>query len=240
MSQNTKRLASLIGKRNAVWCPSRRFGVANIYSYNTTTIRSSSSQSSNKDASNGSSGLKSKLKADGLTLSHFIAKSSGVDLDHRVSSGGAVSTANQDGPPNIIPAPADIGDEFNDIDMMVTDAMSCSTHPGGEKSNSLDQLKHQFLLHNEEAPTVKFHIKTYGCQMNVNDTDIVRSILLNHNNKQEEEADDNSPNLRFIETNDEIQADLLLTNTCAIRENAEQKVWNSCLLYNYLFATRNV
>jgi MiaB/RimO family radical SAM methylthiotransferase len=35
-----------------------------------------------------------------------------------------------------------------------------------------------------------------------------------------------NPQTRFIETHDEIQADVLLTNTCAIRENAEQKVWN--------------
>ena len=203
MLQHTKRLASLIGKGN-VSSPSHRFGVAGVFFH--------------------SSGIKSKLKDDGLTLSHFISKSSGVDINDR-HSGGA-STVNQDGSPDIIPAAADIGDEFNDIDMMVTDAMSCSTRPGGEKSNSLDELKHPFLLHDEEVPTVKFHIKTYGCQMNVNDTDIVRSILLSHNNQQEGEADENSPNLRFIETNDEIQADLLLTNTCAIRENAEQKVWN--------------
>jgi hypothetical protein len=32
--------------------------------------------------------------------------------------------------------------------------------------------------------------------------------------------------LKFVETNDEIDADVLLTNTCAIRENAEQKVWH--------------
>ena len=31
---------------------------------------------------------------------------------------------------------------------------------------------------------------------------------------------------KFIKTNDEIQADILLTNTCAICENAENKVWN--------------
>ena len=55
-----------------------------------------------------------------------------------------------------------------------------------------------------------FHIKTYGCQMNVNDTDIVRSILLNDG---------------FQETLDENKARIWLTNTCAIREKAESKVW---------------
>jgi MiaB/RimO family radical SAM methylthiotransferase len=55
-----------------------------------------------------------------------------------------------------------------------------------------------------------FHIHTYGCQMNVNDSDIVRAILLEHG---------------FQPAADEASADILLTNTCAIREKAEQKVW---------------
>ncbi|OEU17779.1 hypothetical protein FRACYDRAFT_184876 [Fragilariopsis cylindrus CCMP1102] len=62
---------------------------------------------------------------------------------------------------------------------------------------------------------MKFHLKTYGCQMNVSDSDIVRSILL---------ADDNNNNDKI-----EMDADILLTNTCAIRENAESKVWNRLL-----------
>jgi MiaB/RimO family radical SAM methylthiotransferase len=55
-----------------------------------------------------------------------------------------------------------------------------------------------------------FHIKTYGCQMNVNDSDIVRAILLEHG---------------YQPAADEASADIWLTNTCAIREKAEQKVW---------------
>jgi MiaB/RimO family radical SAM methylthiotransferase len=62
----------------------------------------------------------------------------------------------------------------------------------------------------QQQPHV-FHIRTYGCQMNVNDTDIVRSLLLEAGMK---------------ETDEETEADLLLTNTCAIREGAEAKVWN--------------
>jgi MiaB/RimO family radical SAM methylthiotransferase len=65
------------------------------------------------------------------------------------------------------------------------------------------------VKHNGE-PHV-FHIRTYGCQMNVNDTDIVRSLLLEAGMR---------------ETDQETEADLLLTNTCAIREGAEAKVWN--------------
>ncbi|RHY80002.1 hypothetical protein DYB26_014388, partial [Aphanomyces astaci] len=48
-----------------------------------------------------------------------------------------------------------------------------------------------------------FHIETYGCQMNSSDSEIVRAILLKH-------GDD---------------ADVVLLNTCAIRENAESKIW---------------
>lgn len=62
---------------------------------------------------------------------------------------------------------------------------------------------------------LKFHLKTYGCQMNVSDSDIVRSILLSYDEK-----------IKFEETHDEMDADVLLTNTCAIRENAESKVWH--------------
>jgi len=59
--------------------------------------------------------------------------------------------------------------------------------------------------------TTSFHIKTYGCQMNVSDSDIVRALLLKAG---------------FRETLSEADAIVLLTNTCAIRENAERKVWN--------------
>ena len=137
-----------------------------------------------------------------------------------------------------------LGDEFDDeeTDYMVTEAMS-------SKNAALDRLGHQMISSDDESEeeeelhTLRFHVKTYGCQMNVNDTDIVRSILLNHHTGQTttsigggkegnnnpaaatEEVSEKIP-LKFIEVNDEIQADVLLTNTCAIRENAEQKVWH--------------
>jgi MiaB/RimO family radical SAM methylthiotransferase len=58
---------------------------------------------------------------------------------------------------------------------------------------------------------LRFHIETYGCQMNLSDSEIVRSIL--------EKAG-------YANSNDIAQADIILTNTCAVRENAEDKVWN--------------
>ncbi len=53
------------------------------------------------------------------------------------------------------------------------------------------------------------YIETYGCQMNVSDSEIVASVLRKHG---------------FGLTRDADTADVVLLNTCAIRENAEQKV----------------
>ena len=56
----------------------------------------------------------------------------------------------------------------------------------------------------------KLYIETYGCQMNVGDSEIVVSIM------QEE-------GYRYTESLEE--ADIVLINTCSIRDNAEQRIW---------------
>ena len=56
-----------------------------------------------------------------------------------------------------------------------------------------------------------FFIETYGCQMNVSDSEVVRAILL--------EAG-------FREASCLEEAGVVLANTCAIRERAEGKVWD--------------
>ncbi|MDR0907884.1 MAG: tRNA (N6-isopentenyl adenosine(37)-C2)-methylthiotransferase MiaB [Rikenellaceae bacterium] len=55
------------------------------------------------------------------------------------------------------------------------------------------------------------YIETYGCQMNVVDSETVLSIM------QEQ---------GFIHTPDISGADVILLNTCSIRDNAEQRIWN--------------
>jgi tRNA-2-methylthio-N6-dimethylallyladenosine synthase len=57
----------------------------------------------------------------------------------------------------------------------------------------------------------KFYIETYGCQMNVADSEVVVSILSEHGFKLATDIND---------------ADLILINTCSIRDNAEQRVWS--------------
>lgn len=55
----------------------------------------------------------------------------------------------------------------------------------------------------------KVYIETYGCQMNFADTEIVGALLLNNGYKVVKELD---------------EADYILINTCAIRDNAEQRI----------------
>lgn len=55
------------------------------------------------------------------------------------------------------------------------------------------------------------YFEIYGCQMNVNDADIVWSVLRSHGYRHTDSLDD---------------ADIVLLITCAIRDSAEQKVWN--------------
>ena len=54
------------------------------------------------------------------------------------------------------------------------------------------------------------YIETYGCQMNVNDSEVVLSILKKHGWEHCCELED---------------ATLILANTCSIRDNAEQRIW---------------
>ncbi|KYG34981.1 tRNA (N6-isopentenyl adenosine(37)-C2)-methylthiotransferase MiaB [Alkalihalobacillus trypoxylicola] len=56
----------------------------------------------------------------------------------------------------------------------------------------------------------KFLIRTYGCQMNVHDSENMSGLMLE---------------MGFSETEDHMEADVILLNTCAIRENAENKVF---------------
>lgn len=57
----------------------------------------------------------------------------------------------------------------------------------------------------------KAYIETYGCQMNVSDSEIVLSILKNADYEISEHSH---------------EADVILLNTCAIRENAEEKIYH--------------
>ena len=57
--------------------------------------------------------------------------------------------------------------------------------------------------------TRKAYIETYGCQMNISDTELMHGILAEQG---------------FVATDSPADADVILVNTCAIRDHAEQRV----------------
>ncbi|RZC30391.1 CDK5RAP1-like protein isoform B [Glycine soja] len=63
----------------------------------------------------------------------------------------------------------------------------------------------------EVPPTGRIYHETYGCQMNVNDMEIVLSIMKNAGYGEIVSVPES--------------AEIIFINTCAIRDNAEQKVW---------------
>lgn len=60
------------------------------------------------------------------------------------------------------------------------------------------------------TPSRNVYIETYGCQMNVSDTEVLLSVL---------------HTAGYSQVADPLAADLVLINTCAVRDNAEQRVW---------------
>lgn len=56
----------------------------------------------------------------------------------------------------------------------------------------------------------KLYVETYGCQMNVGDSEILVSIMQNEGYRYTENI---------------AEADVILVNTCSIRDNAEQRIW---------------
>lgn len=62
----------------------------------------------------------------------------------------------------------------------------------------------------------KYYIETYGCQMNVADSEVVASVLADAGYAPSASID---------------EADIILVNTCSIRENAEQRVWGRLDLF---------
>ena len=71
---------------------------------------------------------------------------------------------------------------------------------------------------------IKFTLQTFGCAMNFSDSEIVKAILEKSKMKYEKKTTD---------------ANLILINTCAIRENAEKKIWNLLDKYKNLKKKRS-
>lgn len=86
-----------------------------------------------------------------------------------------------------------------------------------EKIIDANKQGHPLLTEAIEGNKKKLYIESYGCQMNLNDSEIVASIL----------AENDFNTTQYIE-----DADLVLVNTCSIRDKAEQTIRKRLQKYN--------
>ena len=77
---------------------------------------------------------------------------------------------------------------------------------------------------NNEYQGKKYFIRTYGCQMNVHDSEEIAGIL---------------EHLGFEETDSEENTDIVILNTCAVRENAHDKVFGFLGRCKHIKETKN-
>ena len=81
---------------------------------------------------------------------------------------------------------------------------------------------HPFFLPNNDkkcTDTKKVRIETYGCQMNVADSEVVAAMM---------------QLAGYDLTEEDTQAAAVMINTCSIRDNAEQKIYSRLAYWNAL------
>src|ERR1035441_2704222 len=97
-----------------------------------------------------------------------------------------------------------------------------------KRNTDLNQLLEEsrqgevLLLDDEKPQARKLYLESYGCAMNFSDSEIVASIM-------NEDG--------FSTTNNINEADVIFLNTCAIRDNAETRIWTR--LRDFKSAKRN-
>lgn len=75
------------------------------------------------------------------------------------------------------------------------------------------------LEKSDAAPERRLYIETYGCQMNVADSEVVAAVM---------------QTVGYVPAESAEQADAVLLNTCSIRDNAEQKILSRLAYYRSL------
>ena len=81
-----------------------------------------------------------------------------------------------------------------------------------EGDKTIDESRQgEALLVDAPTSSKKLYLESYGCAMNFSDSEIIASIL---------------SEVGYSTTKDEKEADLILVNTCSIREKAEDRVRN--------------
>ena len=91
--------------------------------------------------------------------------------------------------------------------------MKIPNYKDARKRSKEEVLIRNFSLENQYldlGKNKKFFLKTYGCQMNEHDSENIKGML---------------NMMQFTETDEMEEADLILLNTCSIRENAHNKAF---------------
>ncbi|KAK4711813.1 hypothetical protein R3W88_006326 [Solanum pinnatisectum] len=83
--------------------------------------------------------------------------------------------------------------------------------PKATQTVPASDVQQEPVMISDVIPRGRIYHETYGCQMNVNDMEIVLSIMKNAGYTESVEVPEN--------------AEIIFINTCAIRDNAELKVW---------------
>lgn len=92
-----------------------------------------------------------------------------------------------------------------------------------KRNTKINYLYLEYNQKNDLYKGKKFYLRTYGCQMNVHDSEQIRNICTNFG---------------FIETENYLDSDLVILNTCAIRENVHDKVFGLLGRFKHLKETK--
>jgi tRNA-2-methylthio-N6-dimethylallyladenosine synthase len=124
-----------------------------------------------------------------------------------------IMVANQPGPPRAArPSPGVAGEAasfagWGLVSERITTNEACGAGPSPGPANARQPSE----TLSTPGALKTFYIETFGCQMNVHDSEKVQGVLLARG---------------MIPVEDHAQADLVLYNTCSIREKAAQKVFS--------------
>ncbi|MCF8018751.1 MAG: tRNA (N6-isopentenyl adenosine(37)-C2)-methylthiotransferase MiaB [Vallitaleaceae bacterium] len=89
--------------------------------------------------------------------------------------------------------------------MKRTNSVAVSHEEATRQKAIIKRLKHRL-----EEKQLTYYITTFGCQMNAHDSEMIKGIL---------------EDIGYREASQELEADFVIYNTCAVRENAEQRVY---------------
>lgn len=73
-------------------------------------------------------------------------------------------------------------------------------------------LTSQLIADQADSTTRSYEVRTFGCQMNVHDSERISGLLEDHG---------------YVPASRDEQADLVVFNTCAVRENADNKLYGN-------------